>query len=223
MRRVPADLPARLRAALETAGFTYDGVADAAGHAGARRAGPQRDGARTATDRRWQAAGDAGPAVPAAGAGRARRAPRPRCPGWSTGWRAEGLLERRVGEVAARLDVRPYAADDRRPVGGQRPDARAGRRPEPGRRRPRPRHQPGVDLAGPADHARARSAPPSTSAPAAASRRCTWPRTRPGRRHGREPARAVDDPAQRGAQRGRRTSRCATGRSSSRCAASAST
>ena len=42
------DLPARLREALADAGFTYDGVAEALGAAGARRAGPQRDGARAA-------------------------------------------------------------------------------------------------------------------------------------------------------------------------------
>ena len=35
-----------------------------------------------------------------------------RCPGWSTGWRRRASLEQSVGEVAARLDCRPYAADD---------------------------------------------------------------------------------------------------------------
>ena len=85
-----------------------------------------------------------------------------------------------VGEVAARLDVRPYAAPTPpgpRLLGGLRPDARPGRQRRAGRRRPRARDQPGVDLAGPADRARPGRVARSTSAPAAASRPCTWPTT----------------------------------------------
>ena len=71
----------------------------------------------------------------------------------------------------------PYATDDTRPLGGQRPDARAwtgcrsGSAPTTCSASARPRRRwPSSPCASP-------SAAPSTSAPAAASRRCTWPRT----------------------------------------------
>ena len=70
------------------------------------------------------------------------------------------MLERSVSEVRARVDVRPYARRRPRPLGRQRPDARARRRPAAGRRRPRPRDQPGGHLAGPAHRPRAGRARP---------------------------------------------------------------
>lgn len=106
-----SDLPSRLRAALEVAGFTYDGVAGLLGAQahdalsrnetvpGLRRTA---DGSPLATLARLfllQAP------VPLADAERA-------LPDLVDRLAAEGVLERTVGEVAARLDVRPYAAED---------------------------------------------------------------------------------------------------------------
>ena len=107
----------------------------------------------------------------------ARRRRARRCPAWSTGWRVEGLLERtrRRGRRPAR---RPPLRHRRpRPVGRQRPDPRPRRQRRPGRRRPRPRHQLGLDARWPSSPSASRSAGPSTSAPAAACRRCTSPPT----------------------------------------------
>jgi hypothetical protein len=106
-----SDLPARLRAALEAARYTYDGVAELLGARahdalarnetvpGLRRTA---DGSPLATLVRLfllQAP------VPLADAERA-------LPDLVDRLAAEGVLERTVGEVAARLDVRPYAAQD---------------------------------------------------------------------------------------------------------------
>ena len=110
--RVKPDLANRLRDALTRADFTYAGVAGALGPGGVRRPRPQRDGARAAAYRRWVAARDPDPAVPAPGPGHPGRgragAARP-----VDRLAAEGILERTVGEVAARLDVRPHATGDR--------------------------------------------------------------------------------------------------------------
>ncbi|WP_395693573.1 methyltransferase [Nocardioides sp.] len=106
-----SDLPARLRAALVAADFTYDAVAELLGpvaHAALGRnettPGLRRttDGGPLATLTRLfllQAPVD----LPAA-----ERA----LPGLVDRLAVEGFLERSVGQVAARLDVRPYAADD---------------------------------------------------------------------------------------------------------------
>ena len=107
------DLPARLRDALAAAGFTYDGVAEAARHAGPRRTGPQRDGARVcgvrraaARSRRWSGCSCSRRRSPIDDAERA-------LPGLVEELSAEGILEHTAGEVVARLDIRPYAAGDR--------------------------------------------------------------------------------------------------------------
>ncbi len=105
------DLPQRLRAALVMAGYTYDAVAEVLGpvaHAALGR-NETTPGLRRTTGG-WpletlirlfllQAP------VEVAAAQRA-------LPGLVDGLAAEGFLEQSVGEVAARLDVRPYAADD---------------------------------------------------------------------------------------------------------------
>ena len=105
------DLPQRLRAALVMAGYTYDTVAEVLGpvaHAALGR-NETTPGLRRTTGG-WpletlirlfllQAP------VEAAAAQRA-------LPGLVDRLSAEGFLEQSVGEVAARLDVRPYAADD---------------------------------------------------------------------------------------------------------------
>jgi hypothetical protein len=106
-----SDLPARLRAALEAAAFTYDGVAELLG--------PQAHDAlaRNETVPGLRRTTDGSPLatlvrlfllqapVPLADAERA-------LPDLVDRLAAEGVLERTVGEVAARLDVRPYAAED---------------------------------------------------------------------------------------------------------------
>ena len=92
---------------------------------------------------------------------------------------ADGVLDRSVGEVAARLDVRPYATEDQtlwvvsdltpgldglpQRIGG---DHVLGISPA------------STSLAQLTVRARSRAA--STSAPGAACRRCTWPRTAAG-------------------------------------------
>ncbi|WP_205473208.1 class I SAM-dependent methyltransferase [Nocardioides sp. SYSU D00038] len=109
------DLPQRLRAALAAAGFTYDGVADLLGplaHAALGR-NETTPGLRRTTG--------GSPletlvrlfllqtTVPAAAAEAA-------LPGLVERLAVEGLVEQSVGEVAARLDVRPYATDDDDPL-----------------------------------------------------------------------------------------------------------
>ena len=102
---------ARLRAALTEAGFTYDTVAG--------RLGPVAHAAlsRNETTPALRATADGSPlstltrlwplqaAVPEADADRA-------LPGLLDVLCAEGVLERCGGEVRARVDIRPYAADD---------------------------------------------------------------------------------------------------------------
>ncbi|WP_435741941.1 DUF7059 domain-containing protein [Nocardioides sp. SYSU DS0663] len=108
----PTDLPARLRAALTVAGFTYDAVAELLGsraHDALARnettPGLRRTGGGTALEtlvRLFLLQ----TTVPAEAAERA-------LPGLVDRMAAEGLIEQSVGEVAARLDVRPYQADGR--------------------------------------------------------------------------------------------------------------
>ena len=107
----PQDLPHRLRDALVAADFTYDAVADQLGPLGhdalarnetvpgLRRT---RDGSALSTLVRLFLL-----QVPV-GLSAAESA----LPGLVDDLCAEGLLEQSVGEVAARLDVRPYATDD---------------------------------------------------------------------------------------------------------------
>ncbi|MGY2700751.1 DUF7059 domain-containing protein [Nocardioides sp. HB32] len=106
-----SELPRRLRAALVMAGFTYDGVAEVLGPvAQAALARNETTPGLRRTTGGWpletlirlfllQAP------VELAAAQRA-------LPGLVDQLVAEGFLERAVGEVAALLDVRPYAADD---------------------------------------------------------------------------------------------------------------
>ena len=107
------DLVARLREALLDADFTLRRRGRAARPGGARGAVPQRDDAGTARDRRRLPARDADPAVAAAGVPSTSPRPRPRCPGWSTRCASPGSWSGRSGSVRARVDVRPYASDDR--------------------------------------------------------------------------------------------------------------
>ena len=104
-------LPHDLRAALVSADFTYDAVAELLGPLAHDAL------ARNETVPGLRRTGDGSPLstlvrlfllqvpVPAAHAERA-------LPGLVDRMAAEGLLEQSVGEVAARLDVRPYATDD---------------------------------------------------------------------------------------------------------------
>ena len=107
----PADLPSRLRSALVTAGFTYDAVAELLGpvaHAALAR-NETAPGLRRTTGgspletlvRLFLLQAPVGLAAAEAA-----------LPGLVDRMAAEGLLERTVGEVGARLDVRPYAVDD---------------------------------------------------------------------------------------------------------------
>ncbi|MCW2767817.1 MAG: methyltransferase small [Nocardioides sp.] len=109
----PGDLPLHLRAALVAAGFTYDGVSRVLG-AEAQAALARNE---TTPGLRRTRGGSAletlarmfllqAPVELAA----AERA----LPGLLDRMAAEGLIEQSVGEVAARLDVRPYAAGDDR-------------------------------------------------------------------------------------------------------------
>lgn len=105
-----SDLPARLRAALVAADFGYDRVADLLGPAAHQALG------RNETTPALRRTTGGSPletltrlfllqtVVDADAADRA-------LPGLVDRLAAEGFLERSVGEVAARLDVRPYAAD----------------------------------------------------------------------------------------------------------------
>lgn len=107
----PASLPHRLRAALLVAGFTYDGVAEVLGPAAHDAL------ARNETTPALRRTAGGWPVetlirlfllqtpVELDAAERA-------LPGLVERLAAEGILEQTVGEVAARLDVRPYAADD---------------------------------------------------------------------------------------------------------------
>jgi hypothetical protein len=113
VRETSADLPARLREALVAAEFTVDAVRELLGEvadAALLRNETTPALRRTATDRSPLATltrlfllqtAVAADAAEAALAGLLDRLA------------AEGVLDRSVGEVAARLDVRPYAADDR--------------------------------------------------------------------------------------------------------------
>ena len=107
----PQDLPHRLRDALVAADFTYDAVADQLGPLGHDAL------ARNETVPGLRRTRDGSPLstlvrlfllqVPV-GLSAAEAA----LPGLVDDLCAEGLLEQSVGEVAARLDVRPYATDD---------------------------------------------------------------------------------------------------------------
>jgi hypothetical protein len=112
MRETGPDLPLRLRAALVDADFTVDAVRELLGEvadAALLRNETTPALRRTATDRRPLAtltrlfllqttvAADQAEAA---------------LPGLVDRLVAEGVLDRSVGEVAARLDVRPYATDD---------------------------------------------------------------------------------------------------------------
>jgi len=108
---VNLDLAAPLRAALVEAGFTYDGVVDLLGPTA--YAALERN--ETVPGRSQTTGGSPRETlvrlfllqapVPLADAERA-------LPGLVDRLAAEGILERSVGEVAARLDVRPYAEGD---------------------------------------------------------------------------------------------------------------
>lgn len=113
MDLLPPDVVTRLREALAEAGFDYDGVAGVLGptaHAALARnettPGMRVTAAGTALEtlvRLWPLQA----VVPADAAERA-------LPGLVDPLCVAGLLERSVGSVRARVDVRPYAADDDR-------------------------------------------------------------------------------------------------------------
>jgi methyltransferase family protein len=108
---VSSDLPARLREALVISGFTYAAVADLLGPRAHEALG------RNETTPALRRTTGGSPletlvrlfllqqVVPLSAAERA-------LPGLVDRMAAEGIVERSVGEVAARLDCRPYAADD---------------------------------------------------------------------------------------------------------------
>ena len=106
-----AELPVRLRAALVMAGFTYDGVADVLGptafaalNRNETTPGMRRTGGGFPLETLIRLFLLQAPVELSA----AQRA----LPGLVDRLAAEGILEQTVGEVAARLDVRPYATDD---------------------------------------------------------------------------------------------------------------
>ncbi len=106
-----SELPERLRAALVMAGFTYDAVAEVLGaeaHAALGRnettPGLRRTGGGWPLETLIRLFLLQSPVELSA----AQRA----LPGLVDRLAAEGFVEQTVGEVAARLDVRPYAADD---------------------------------------------------------------------------------------------------------------
>ncbi|MCD4523386.1 class I SAM-dependent methyltransferase [Nocardioides sp. cx-173] len=107
----PLDFTGPLRDSLEQAGFTYDGVRELLGSE-AHDALMRNE---TTPGRRRTAGASAVETlvrlfllqVPVA-----REAAERALPGQVDRLAAEGLLEQSVGEVAARLDIRPYAADD---------------------------------------------------------------------------------------------------------------
>src|SRR3954464_15859038 len=113
MRQTPPDLPDRLRDALGDADFTVDAVRDLLGEVA--DAALLRNETTPALRR---TAADASPLgtltrlfllQTAVGAAAAEGA----LPGLVDRLVTQGVLDRSVGAVAARLDVRPYAADDR--------------------------------------------------------------------------------------------------------------
>ena len=111
MSSPPSDLPSRLRAALTTAGFTYDAVADLLGPVAYAALARNETGPglrRTAGGAPLETLVRLFLLQAPVGLAAAEAA----LPGLVDRMAAEGLLERTVGEVAARLDVRPYAADD---------------------------------------------------------------------------------------------------------------
>ena len=104
------DLPGRLRAALEAADFTYDRVAELLGPTAHAALGRNE----TVPARRRTTGGSPLETLvrlfllqTVVAVEDAERA----LPGLVDRLAAEGFLERSVGEVAARLDIRPYAAD----------------------------------------------------------------------------------------------------------------
>lgn len=113
MRGTSADLPARLREALVSAGFTVDAVRELLGDVAdaallrnettpaLRRTASDRQPLATLTRLFLLQTTVSAAAVDAA------------LPGLVDPLVAEGVLDRSVGEVAARLDVRPYATEDR--------------------------------------------------------------------------------------------------------------
>ena len=106
-----SDLPQRLRAALVDAGFTYDGVAQVLG--GQAHDALMRN--ETTPGRRRTTGGSPVETLirlfllqTTVARSDAERA----LPGLLDQLAAEGFVDQSVGEVAARLDCRPYAADD---------------------------------------------------------------------------------------------------------------
>jgi hypothetical protein len=106
-----SDLPARLRDALIAAGFTYDGVADLLGttaHAALSRNETVPGLQRTRGESPLETLTRLFLLQSTVSMGAAEQA----LPGLVDELANEGILERSVGEVAARLDVRPYADED---------------------------------------------------------------------------------------------------------------
>ena len=188
LSQMSSGLAARLREALADRRLHLRRRRRGPGYDGPRRPVPQRDHARPAGHRRRQPARDAHPALAAPGAGRRRRV-EAALPGLLDPLCTAGLLERSVGEVRARVDVRPYAADDLDLwVASDLTPGLDGRRAAC-RRRPRPRHLRGRHVAGPAHH-------PGTGGPSPRPRHRVRrpgpaPRCARGRRgrHRREPPR----------------------------------
>jgi hypothetical protein len=107
--RVP-DLPQRLRAALVDAGFTYDGVAEVLGdqaHDALMRNETSPGRRRTTGGSRVETLARLFLLQTAVAVTDAEAA----LPGLLDRLAAEGFVEQSVGEVAARLDCRPYATD----------------------------------------------------------------------------------------------------------------
>jgi protein-L-isoaspartate O-methyltransferase len=106
-----SDLPQRLRAALTTAGFTYDAVAELLGplaHAALGRNETTPGLRRTAGGSPLETLVRLFLLQTTVDAAAAEAA----LPGLVDRLAAEGFVEQSVGEVAARLDVRPYATGD---------------------------------------------------------------------------------------------------------------
>ena len=144
---------------------------------GARRAGAQRDHARPAAYDGRHAARDADPAVPAPDAGAAGATPSARCPAWSTGWRRAGCSTQRSARwrPGSTAGPTPPTTDDLWVVSDLTPGL------DGGPQRVGADHVLGISPASTSlaqltirDAGRPAR---STSAPAAACRRCTWPRT----------------------------------------------
>ncbi len=108
---LPADLVARLREALRSAGFGYDGVAAALGpvaHAALSRNETTPGLRATAGGSPLETLTRLWPLQAAVGLAEAEAA----LPGLVDPLCDAGLLERSVGSVRARVDVRPYADDE---------------------------------------------------------------------------------------------------------------